>query len=1628
MSDFESTAKWKVDVTQFTAAMQEAKSALKSTNDEFKLTSSTMDKWSNNTSGLEAKLKQLGGQIEAETRILDVYKQAWEEAKKQFGETSPEAERLAQKVQDQQVKINKAEVQVGKYTEKLNKLQSEQKESETAMGQLNDTIDEQQKHLDSLKDEYANAVLMYGKNSKEAKELANEIKSLSGELKDNKKTMNDADKAADELDQSMDDLDGSARSAGDGFTVFKGALANLVSQGISKVVQGVKDLARETFEAGSNFEAGMSKVQAISGASAEDMQKLTDKAKEMGSITKFSATESASAFEYMAMAGWKTEDMVNGIAGIMNLAAASGADLATTSDIVTDALTAMGYSAGDAGRLADVMAAASSNANTNVEMMGATFQYAAPIVGALGYNMEDTAVAIGLMANAGIKGEKAGTALRSILTRLSAPPKEAATAMEALGISLTDSQGNMKDMSEVIDDLRKAFSELEETEQTQYAKQLAGQEAMSGLLAIVRAAPEDYDKLTKAVETSTGAAERMANTMNDNVSGQITLLKSKIEGIMIKVFEKASGSIKKAINTISDALDKVDWDKFAKNAGDTANKIAEFFAFVVQNGDKIATILKSIAVAFVTYNTVTTVGNVMNAFSNLFTAIKSGTSIMQAFNLTMAANPYALIAGAVAGLVVVLGKYWEKQQEALEAEHSLSDAQQESIDKANELAESYRNLDDQRNQQLIGIQSEFGYLGELKQEYNGLIDSNGKVKEGYEDRANFILTRLAEALGLEIDQVKELVDENGKLSESIDEVLRKKQAEATLAANEQMYNEAITKRADALDTLTEAQKTLDEAEQEYNKTKADGELVWNNYQELLKTAPGYADKYLMANYKIVEANNIAKEAYEEALEGVQNAEEAWVGYNTTIQNYEGLSAAIISGDADKINESLTNMQYNFITAETGTKESLERQVQNYETNLENLQNAIKNGTPGVTQEMVDQAQSMVNAAKQELDKLPPEASAKGEQSGNNFAKGVGSKEGESREAGQAIGSAATGGAESGSSEMQSTGANAAGQYASGIESGNSLGRQKGSGLAQEALSGMNSVNTTTSGENFAQGFINGIGNMLSSAWNKAKELAVNAWNGLKAGQQEGSPSKLTRKSGEFFGEGFALGIESMYKPVANAAADMANGAVDSMLDTLEINSPSKVTKDQVGVNFAKGVIAGVKSEEKNVKKSADELASAYVSAARSKVNMLKEGNLITLSQEQDFWKEIAKSCKKGSTAYNSAMQEYYKAVNTYNKELEKQREEEKKANEKAAKERKQQAEERAKAIKQMIADAEKLSSAYKKNVQSINDTLNKDIATLQQNYQNAVSNRAKELFNSTSLFDMVDRGEKRSKAKLKENLQNQVNALKEYDSVMNNLEKRLGKNSDLFKELQEVDPSNLNILQSISSMTNAELKEYEKLYNQKSALAQKRATKENADLKKTTDAEIKTLKANAQKQIDELTKSYKNDIAKLAKETELSSKDVGSALISGINQGIKNTQPKLSTELEKMANEMVRKTKSLLKIKSPSGVFRDEVGKWLPLGIAEGFKESMPETEDVMRKSINDAIDGLKEDISSTNLQLTDAFNDKLSVGANKGEFGKQQTINFYQTNNSPKAMDRLTVYRETNSLLFSAKVRLSDV
>ena len=409
--------------------------------------------------------------------------------------------------------------------------------------------------------------------------------------------------------------------------------------GVTTVVTGLGAAAVKT---AADFDSAMSQVAAVSGATGDELQALRDKAREMGEKTKFSASEAAAAMNYMAMAGWKTEDMLNGIDGIMSLAAASGEDLAATSDIVTDALTAFGLSAKDSGHFADILAAASSNANTNVSMMGETFKYCAPIAGALGFSAEDTAEAIGLMANAGIKSTQAGTALGTIMNNLTGEITVCGDALGEVNIATTNADGSMRGLSDILADCRTAFAGLSESEKANTAEALVGKNAMSGFLALMNAAPADIEKLSGAIENCDGTAESMAETMQDNLSGQLTILMSQLQELAISFGEILMPAIRSIVGKVQEFVDKLNsMDEGTKKA------IVKFALVAAAIGPMLIMLGK----------TVSTVGTTIKTFSSLTKSVaKLGVKLAgSSGSITSLGSALGAVAGPVLAVVAVVG-------------------------------------------------------------------------------------------------------------------------------------------------------------------------------------------------------------------------------------------------------------------------------------------------------------------------------------------------------------------------------------------------------------------------------------------------------------------------------------------------------------------------------------------------------------------------------------------------------------------------------------------------------------------------------------------------------------------------------------------------------------------------------------------------------------------------------------------------------------------------------------------------------------------------------------------------------------------------------------------------------------
>ena len=457
-------------------------------------------------------------------------------------------------------------------------------------------------------------------------------------------------------------------------------------QKIMPASMAVTGLGAAAVKTATDFDEGMSKVAAISGATGDDLDALRDKAREMGAKTKFSASEAADAMNYMAMAGWKTGDMLEGIEGIMNLAAASGEDLATTSDIVTDALTAFGLTAQDSGHFADILAAASSNANTNVSMMGETFKYCAPIAGALGFSAEDTAEAIGLMANAGIKSTQAGTALRTIMNNLAGEVKITGSALGEVTIATTNADGSMRDLSDILSDCRGAFSQLSESEQAAAAEALVGKNAMSGFLALMNAGEGDIEKLSSAIDSCSdtfvktvdgaiipmsqaleegvewieeynGVSEKMAAVMQDNLGGQLTILKSQIQELAISFGEMLMPAIRAIVSKVQAFVDKLN------NMSESQRKAVLTIGLIIAALGPLLVILGTV---------ISKVGVAMQGFVKLATgvkklgvAVKAGTGIFGKLGAALGgiSAPVLAVIAVIAVLVAAFKHLWDTNEE-----------------------------------------------------------------------------------------------------------------------------------------------------------------------------------------------------------------------------------------------------------------------------------------------------------------------------------------------------------------------------------------------------------------------------------------------------------------------------------------------------------------------------------------------------------------------------------------------------------------------------------------------------------------------------------------------------------------------------------------------------------------------------------------------------------------------------------------------------------------------------------------------------------------------------------------------------------------------------------------------------
>ena len=502
---------------------------------------------------------------------------------------------------------------------------------------------------------------------------------------DTDRLTDESKRLAAEYDELIRKEDGFGESGANAFEAVGDALA---AAGIAAALKEIGEAYKECVELAAEFDATMSTVEALSGATKNEMAALSAEAKNLGATTKFTATESAEAMTYMGMAGWDAEQMLSGMDGVLKLAAASGEDLAQVSDIVTDNLTAFGMKASDTARFSDVLAAAATNSNTSVSIMGETFKKAAPVAGALGYSVEDVAVAVGLMANAGVKGSRAGTALSNTFTGLLNGVTLTGAAFGEMEFSVVNTDGTMMSFGQTIDSLRAAFSQMSEAEKVANAQAIAGKQGYAGLLAILNATSGDYDKLTQSINNSRGAAEKMANVRMDNLRGQMTLLQSATDAVKTTIGEAYSGEFK----------------SLAKMATDVMTWINNFMTKHPVLLKSIIAITAEVGLLVGAYTAYVAVKKVKNTLTALETALgvknaaatvaekvatDAATASQTKFNLAMLASPVGIALAAVAALTVAVIALKNAEEKAHEEWESMTPVTRKHAEELETLKKKY---------------------------------------------------------------------------------------------------------------------------------------------------------------------------------------------------------------------------------------------------------------------------------------------------------------------------------------------------------------------------------------------------------------------------------------------------------------------------------------------------------------------------------------------------------------------------------------------------------------------------------------------------------------------------------------------------------------------------------------------------------------------------------------------------------------------------------------------------------------------------------------------------------------------------------------------------------------------------
>ena len=1428
-----------------------------------------------------------------------------------------------------------------------------------------------------------------------------------------------------QVGEKVKDVGGKVTEFGKGFSVVSAGTGAVLAGSIAAFVE---------------LDEGYDTIITKTGATGEALDELNTIADDIfGSMPTDMATVGIAVGEVNTRFGYTGEELKKLSTQFIQFSEINGVDLNNSIGTVDKVLEQFNMDASETGDILDLITLKAQQTGIGadtlmnlVQQNGATFKD-------MGMGVKEAVV---LLSQFEANGVDVNVALKSL--------KKATVEYAKEGVSME------KGLAKTIDTIKNAKTE---TEALAEVEKLFGAKGANDMVKAIREGRLSIEDLTGAMGEYGDVVSNTFNATLDPIDqskvamNNLKLAGSQLGGVLQTTFAPMLTSLVEKLKNL------VTW---FSNLSPSMKK----------------TIVITLAVTTALGPLIIGLGNLITAFGSIMTVAPKVATAISSLWATISAHPIGALVTVVGAVVAGLVIYQATAKKTQTATQKMCAEMDKFNDSIRENAKAQNEAKIAREKAMLGTEHEFGYYSQLVNELDSITDVNGRVIKGYEERASVITGILSDALGQEITTDQLIANGKQNIIDKINQLILTKKAEIQLSANEGAYTEAIQNSTGALNTYIEAKNNASKIDSELAQAQKELDEATEEYGYLLDLGSNSVQEYMNIITPINTKINELTAQQEENNTALKEAESVYLGYQATIQNYEGLSGAIIEKDAAKINTAITNLVNGFITAENGTKDSLNNQWYNAKVSLANLKQAFDEGAPGVTQAMITEAEELVKRCEAEYKRLAEISKAGGENTGKAVVKGA-----------------------------ESTDVGGAG---------------------------------TTIGGNFGKGFVNGMNATLPTVQLAASRLGSTAMSSLRSSIKEGSPSKLTKESGGFFGQGFAIGIKNSIPQVLKSVNSLVTNTKNQLLGKqgFDIHSPSRFMSDKVGKQLIAGLIKGVNSDKNNAKKSAKELFDLYLReldssiktkrdyhevaigdeiylwkqmlakykagseeykqvelkiidahkryvAEQSKTNnmslqdeinywtnllktvdknsvsyrlimeQLDEANKsksdsrlkdlesdikkkqnyreIEISDEVRLWEEFLKASKKGSDEYKDAEIKLFDAHkkliddNRENNDMSLQDEmtywfnlsatvedgsvmykyimerygEVRKEYEESFVDNRETYVDNQKNInamslgdevrywrkllktvdknsdnynkifdnlinakKELAEKSKELDEEYATATKEINTKLIDDIQAVNDEYNNAVKERQKNIVSSMGLFDAFSPSGEIDKYTLADNLESQVDALKEWDSTLDALSNRKGlKNSGLLTELQEMGVDSLHTLQQINSMSDEELQQYINLYDEKNKIALERATVENEKLRVESQRQISVLISEANNQLNTLEIEYNRNLSELGVTLIDQSKQIGSNIVQGLMGGMVAETPTFQTYLSNFFNGIVEQAKNALDIHSPSRVFENIVGKQIPAGIAKGISEN----SDVAKKAINDMTSGLVDETSFLN-------------------------------------------------------------